>query len=134
MAQGDFGTAINCIDGRAQQPVADWLKLNHHVRYVDTVTAPGVDGLLAAGDPATIETLRQYVEVSTGAHESAVIAIAGHHGCAGNPVSKDEHLADIRRSVDEVAGWGLPARVVGLWVNESWAIEEVCARDAPTPS
>ena len=46
---GDFGTAISCIDGRVQQPVSDWLKLYCHVRWVDLVTEPGPDRLLAAG-------------------------------------------------------------------------------------
>ncbi|MGZ3681521.1 MAG: carbonic anhydrase, partial [Ktedonobacterales bacterium] len=31
MATGIFGTAINCIDGRAQGPVADWVKVNGNV-------------------------------------------------------------------------------------------------------
>ncbi|KKK49410.1 hypothetical protein LCGC14_3135340, partial [marine sediment metagenome] len=26
MASGKFGTAINCIDGRTQAPVSDWIK------------------------------------------------------------------------------------------------------------
>ncbi|MEO7000427.1 MAG: carbonic anhydrase, partial [Ktedonobacterales bacterium] len=43
MATGTFGTAINCIDGRVQAPVAEWLKINCHVTWVDMVTVAGPD-------------------------------------------------------------------------------------------
>jgi len=34
MVSGKFGTVINCIDGRTQAPVSDWIKENHSVDYV----------------------------------------------------------------------------------------------------
>ncbi|WP_369522760.1 carbonic anhydrase [Guptibacillus hwajinpoensis] len=30
-----FGTALNCIDGRTQIPVTQWLKAHYHLDYVD---------------------------------------------------------------------------------------------------
>ena len=98
-----FATAINCIDGRAQDPVAAWIRARFGVRYVDTVTEAGADGILARGSAAELEPVRSKVMVSTGAHGSRVVAVVGHHGCAGNPVSLDEHLDDIRKGVDMVA-------------------------------
>ena len=123
---GDFGTAISCIDGRVQQPLSDWLKLYCHVRWVDLITEPGPDLVLTAGDPATLETIRHKVSFSVRAHGSHVVAVSGHHDCAANPASHEEHLAQIRRSADIVAGWGLPVRVVGLWVNEWGWVDLVC--------
>ncbi|HEX8032243.1 MAG TPA: carbonic anhydrase [Ktedonobacterales bacterium] len=128
MATGTFGTAINCIDGRAQGPVADWVKMNGHVQYVDMITEPGADKVLAQGSPSRIESIKQSVLISVNAHKSAIIAIAGHHDCAANPVSQDEHFAHIRAAVQVVASWGLPVRIVGLWVNEWGYIEVVEAR------
>ncbi len=32
MSQGTFGTAINCMDGRVQEPVARWLKEHYYGR------------------------------------------------------------------------------------------------------
>src|SRR5262249_33557428 len=49
MTHGTFATAICCIDGRVQSPVADWLKINGSVRYVDAVTIPGPDKALTHG-------------------------------------------------------------------------------------
>ncbi len=121
-----FVTAINCIDGRAQDPVAEWMRDRFGVRYVDTITEAGADGILANGREAALEPVKSKVMVSTGAHKSQVVAVVGHYGCAGNPVAPEDHLEDIRKGVDVVASWGLPVDVIGLWVNDRWQVEVVC--------
>lgn len=125
MAGGTFGTAISCIDGRVQEPVAAWVKAQFGVDYVDTVTAPGPDGMLTQGAPHAIELIRDHVRVSQEAHHSEVLAVAGHFGCAGYPVPPDEHIKAIRAAAGVAAGWGMPMRVIGLWVNEGGQIEVV---------
>ncbi|MEW5947762.1 MAG: carbonic anhydrase [bacterium] len=125
MASGSFATAVNCMDGRTQLPVIEWMKREHGVDYVDMITAPGADGILSRGEAREIETLKERVLISVGKHGSRVIAVAGHHDCAGNPVSREEHLADIRTAVGVVHGWNLPAAVVGLWVGDDWKAEAV---------
>ncbi len=129
MGAGQFATAINCIDGRTQRPVSEWMRIQFSVDFVDTITQPGPDGALTSGPASVIEMMRQNVEVSVSAHQSRIIAIAGHHGCAGNPVSDDEHKEQIRASCRVVAQWGFPARVIGLWVNEWWQVEVVTDSD-----
>ena len=125
MATGTFGTAINCMDGRAQTPVADWVKIQHNVQYVDAITEAGADGILARGPSATVESIRQRVLISVNNHGSCIIAVAGHHDCAGNPVSKEEHFAHIKSAMHVIAGWGLPVRIAGLWVNDLGYVEVV---------
>ena len=125
MAESTFGTAINCIDGRVQAPVTEWVRARFGVQYVDTVTAPGPDGVLTQGDPQAIALIRDYVRVSQEAHHSGVLAVAGHFGCAGYPVPPDEHIKAIRAAAAIVASWGQPMRVLGLWVNEGGQIEVV---------
>ncbi|MBI4199747.1 MAG: hypothetical protein HY535_04675 [Chloroflexi bacterium] len=120
-----FGTAINCIDGRVQQPVAEWIKKNHQVDFVDMVTEPGPDKALATGDARLRDALRAKVQVSINAHHSRVVAIAGHHNCAANPASREEHQAQVRQGARLIASWGLPVRVVGLWVGPDWKAEAV---------
>ncbi len=44
-----FGTVLNCIDGRVQIPVTNWLKENFDVDYVDLITEPGIDKVLSEG-------------------------------------------------------------------------------------
>ncbi|WP_242850644.1 carbonic anhydrase [Clostridium lundense] len=42
----------------------------------------------------------------------------GHYDCAANPVSDCEHFWDIAVSTCRIKSWGLPVRVVGLWVDK----------------
>ncbi|HEX6970067.1 MAG TPA: carbonic anhydrase, partial [Micromonosporaceae bacterium] len=42
-------------------------------------------------------------EVSRRAHGSGTLVVAGHADCAGNPVSDDEHRAQLRRAVARLA-------------------------------
>ena len=125
MAVGRFATAINCIDGRTQRPVSEWIRIQFSVDYVDTITQPGPEAALTRGPASAIEVMRQNVGVSVQAHQSPLIAVAAHHECAGNPVSDDEHKAQVRAACEVIAKWGFPARIVGLWVNEWWQVEVV---------
>jgi hypothetical protein len=120
-----FGTAINCIDGRVQEPVTRWLKETYLLDYVDMVTEPGPDAALASGSAEAVEALRAKVAVSLTAHGSNVVAIAGHHDCAGNLVSREEHLEQIRRAMQAIRLWGFATTVAGLWVDEAWSVEVV---------
>ncbi|HEX6817308.1 MAG TPA: carbonic anhydrase [Ktedonobacterales bacterium] len=128
-----FATLITCIDGRVQRPLNDWVRDAAQATYVDTVTIPGPDLALTAGPPERINAVRQDVEISLRAHGSRFVAVAGHFGCAANPVTPEEHQQMIRQAVGAVERWGLhddegqPVRVVGLWVNDSWQAEVVPA-------
>ena len=125
MATGTFATVIDCIDGRAQRPVANWAHLNLHVNYVDVVTEPGPDKALTQGTPAQLAAIKAKVAVSINAHHSSVIILAAHHDCAGNPISEAEHKQQIAQGTQHIASWGLGVRVIGLWVNSEWGIELV---------
>jgi hypothetical protein len=114
------------MDGRSQVPVTEFLKKKYGVDYVDMITEPGPDGILAANqDKATIESIKKRVGISTGKHGSKHIAIAGHDDCAGNPVNEDTHLAHIRSAVKTVKSWGVKAEVIGLWVDDKWKVNEI---------
>lgn len=126
MIEKTFATAINCMDGRTQLPVIEFLKRKYGVDYVDIITEPGPNGILAANkDKSTIESIKRRVGISTGKHGSKYIAIAGHHDCAGNPVDKETHLAHVRSAIKIVKSWGLKAEVIGLWVDNKWKVGEV---------
>jgi hypothetical protein len=42
-----FVMAINCMDGRVQLPVIEWLKKEYEADYVDMITEPGPNKILA---------------------------------------------------------------------------------------
>ncbi len=126
MATGTFVTAINCMDGRTQVPVNDWMKASFSADYVDTITEPGPDGILSDHNHPLVTSIKNRVLISVQKHHSRVVAIVAHGDCAGNPVSKDEHLTMLRRAVDIIAGWKLNVTVVGLWLEETdWQVQEM---------
>lgn len=127
MAEGRFGTLINCMDGRVQDPVARWLKEKYQLDYVDVITEPGPDKLLSEGPQETIQAIKAKVRISVEKHGSNVIAIAGHHDCAGNPVTREEHLEQIAKCVEVMRAWNFTATRLGLWVNENWEVEVLTA-------
>ncbi len=121
-----FVTAINCMDGRTQRPVFEWMQSTYNAHHVDMITEPGPDGILADGHDILVPTIKERVLVSVNAHGSKVVAIVSHDMCAGNPVSKEEHLEHLHKAAETVRGWELPVEVVGLWVDgEKWEVERV---------
>ena len=126
MAYGRFGTAINCIDGRVQFPVANWMKKQFHLDYIDVITEPGADKVLAHGQLHSNESIKAKAQNSALAHGSKIIVIAGHDDCAANLVLKEQHLSDINKAVQLVHSWNLPSeKVIGVWVNKDWRIEVI---------
>ena len=117
MTRSRFATAINCIDGRVQTPVLDWMKLHLNVDYVDLITEPGPDKALALATDAAATVFKK-VRFSASAHNPVAVAIAGHHDCIANPESKEEHFVQIKDAVRIIIGWGIRIRTIGLWVNE----------------
>ena len=68
-----FATAINCMDGRVQEPVSGYLKNKYNVKYVDMVTEPGPNRILAEGsDENTVNSIKTRVNLSVKKHGSKV--------------------------------------------------------------
>ena len=123
MAEGKFATSVSCIDGRVQLPLSKWIKENYSVDYVDTITEPGVDKKTA--ESPDLQYLKEKVLISINAHKSSLIVVSGHHDCAGNPVSYDEHISQIKKGVEVITSWNTGAKVIGTWVDENWNIQPV---------
>jgi hypothetical protein len=123
-----FGTAISCIDGRIQIPVITWIREFLSVDYVDLVTEPGSDALLAANPSAANERVFPRVRLSVVGHGSSVVAVAGHFDCLANPVDETEHRAQLHKAVDVVLGWQLGVKVLALWVDQYWQVQVVKTR------
>jgi hypothetical protein len=121
-----FGTAINCIDGRTQEPVINFMKKKYDIDGVDMVTFPGADGIFSVRENLDkIEIIRRSVSISIEKHHSRIIAVVGHFDCAGNPGDKEHHYAHIRKALHEVSSWNFDAQIAGYYVNDKLQIEEV---------
>jgi hypothetical protein len=126
MSYGSFATAINCMDGRTQIPVIDYIRKKYRVEYVDMITEPGPIRILTEKtDKPTLESIKRRVGISTAKHGSVHIVIVGHHDCAANPVEKATQLKQILESIWTIRSWGLRAETLGLWLDEEWVAHEV---------
>lgn len=120
---GTFATAINCMDGRVQLPVIEWLKREYQVDYVDTITEPGPNKILAeAKDTTTLDSIKRRLDISINKHHSKLIAIVGHHDCAGNPVSGEMQLRHLADAAKTACAWGYKVPIIRLWVDENWKV------------
>lgn len=119
MAHGVFGTAINCMDGRTQLSVNEYLRKNYKLDYIDTVTEPGPVKILSENN-AGVDSIKKRVNISVGAHGSKLIAIVAHYDCAGNPVPKEEQLRQMESALKTVRSWNFDVQCIGLWVDEQW--------------
>lgn len=122
---GKFATSINCIDGRIQIPISNWIKQKYFVEYVDVISHPGSDKVIGEKIIEGITEIKSKVLVSINAHNSKLVVISGHHDCAGNPVSKEMHMTQIKKSINLIKSWYYPVTVIGIWVNDKWEIEEI---------
>jgi hypothetical protein len=121
-----FACAINCMDGRVQDAVKNYMRKNYSVDYVDMVTEPGPNKILADNlDHVIIENIKKRVEVSVHHHGSKIIAIIGHFGCAGNPTEKEEQIKHLQKAKKTVEAFGFSVEFVLLWVDGDWETVEL---------
>lgn len=120
-----FATCLNCIDGRVQIPVIDWITQNYDVDYVDMITEAGMDSFLASKNCDQFHVLRR-LGISIGHHNSDSIFIVGHFDCGGNSVEENIHKKQIKKAVKRIKSYTLSCNVIGLWVSEDLQIEKIC--------
>ena len=121
-----FCTAVNCMDGRVQKPVIRYLRSRFRAKYVDMITEPGPNRLLAEQvTTGQVESILARIDISVEKHGSKGIAIVGHHDCAGNPTEEGIQLDHLKR-----AAWFLRdrypgIRVIALWIDHRWGVNEI---------
>ncbi len=119
---GSFATAINCMDGRVQEPLARWMKDKFGVEYVDVITEAGPDKYVTTAAGEKLEALKTKIGISVEKHGSTNLVIAGHHDCGGNPVDRETHLQEVRQSMQIVKDMGFPIAIYGVWIDENWTV------------
>ncbi len=125
MGNDDFATVINCMDGRTQIPVNEWVRAEIGATHVDTITEAGPNGILANRQEPLASTIRDRVMISVNDHGSKTIALVGHYDCAGNPGPKTHQKGDVLKGLETIRSWGLPVRLIGLLVGDDWSVEVV---------
>jgi hypothetical protein len=130
-ARATFCTSINCMDGRVQRPVIEYLEKRFRVDYVDEISEAGPVRYLA-GEPDSFETraILRRVEISLDKHGSRSIALAAHHDCAGNPVDEERQREQLQEGLQLLRERYPRTEIIGLWVDADWKVSEVALETA----
>lgn len=118
-----FGTSVSCFDGRIQESIQRWLIENYKVDYVDAITEHGIVKLFSS--EAEAERIKSKLLHSIEHEHPKIILVSAHHDCEGNPVSKNEQVAQLRIAIGRIRSWNLPVNVVGVWINERLQVESI---------
>jgi hypothetical protein len=111
------------MDGRVQVPVLQWVKDNYPVDFVDVITEAGMDNVLC--NQEDIREVLRSIAISVDVNKSTRLFVVGHFDCRGNPVEENVHRQEIRGAVKRLQGHWPKHEIIGLWVNETWAVERV---------
>ena len=75
------------------------MKKNFQVDYVDVVTEPGPNKILADDlDKELVSSIKKRVDISVNCHGSNIVAVVGHYGCAGNPSDREIQIKHLKKA------------------------------------
>lgn len=121
-----FCAVINCLDGRTQLPVNNFLMQRFNVKYVDMLTDAGPLGILTnEPDSPRAQLFIERVNIVIRVHDIKELAIAGHWDCRGNPVPREKQLEQQRDVVLRYRKIFPQLTIIGLWVGEDGTVEEI---------
>jgi sodium-dependent dicarboxylate transporter 2/3/5 len=112
--------------GMPQLSVISFLKKRFNAKYVDVVTEPGPNLILAKRtDQKLVESIFNRVDLSVHKHHSKGIAVVGHYDCAGNPAEKEEQFLHLRDAIILLRSRYPEVEIIGLWVDDQWQTKEI---------
>lgn len=121
-----FAVAIMCMDGRIQLPIINYMRTRFNVDFVDVITEPSPAKAISEQTSAyQVYSIQQRMTLSQEKHGSQYLALVAHYDCASNPSEKDMQIQQVRQALQYIRLWGFKGSIVGLWVNENWAVQEV---------
>ena len=121
-----FCTAINCMDGRIQIPVINYLKKKFNSDVVDMITEAGPNRVLAEqSNQDLVNSIFARIKISVEKHDSKQIAVIGHFDCAGNPSDMEKQIEDTLKAVDFIRTKMKNVEVIGLWVDKNWDVIKI---------
>ncbi|MDH5805493.1 MAG: hypothetical protein OEZ54_09985 [Gemmatimonadota bacterium] len=113
-----FCTAINCIDGRVQEPVASLAKKHFGVDYADMITQPAPAAVIEEQrDAGAMTSMITRAGISIAAHDSKGIAIAAHHDCAATPASDETQKKALKTARKYLQREFPDLEIVAVWVD-----------------
>ena len=116
-------TCLNCMDGRVQLPVLQWIKENYRVDFVDVITEAGMDNVLS--NQEDIREVLRSITISVNVNKSTRLFVVGHYDCRGNPVEESVHRQEISDAVKRLKTYWPDKEIIGLWVSPPNEVEAI---------
>lgn len=121
-----FACVINCMDGRIQSSVIDYMRKEYGTLYVDTITVAGPSKILSEyKKDKLIQNIKFRTDISVNKHGSEVIAVVGHFDCAMIIMTDQEQQDHVLEAVKNVDAWHPNTSVIGLWVDEKLQVTRI---------
>ena len=120
-----FYTAINCMDGRIQETVANYIRKKYNVLFVDMITDAGPVKILSNKKTDNLKSIISCIDISLKKHKSKGIAIVAHYDCSGNPISDEEQKKLLQKAVIFLENKYINVSVCGLWVDKNRKVEKI---------
>jgi hypothetical protein len=109
----------------------DFLVSKYGYDLPDTITDPGpVKDLANTDDTAYWDRICARIDISVQKHGSGHIFVTGHHDCAGNPVSRDVQIGQLRVASQQIKARYPECQVNTVYINQQWCCEELDGPDA----
>ncbi|MDD5010939.1 MAG: hypothetical protein PHQ00_02320 [Phycisphaerae bacterium] len=121
-----FCTAINCLDGRVQEPAVAFLKKHYGVKYVDMITEAGPVQYLTDKQRCEItDSILKRVELTVLRHNPNGIAIMAHYDCLGNPVPEEIQKQQLKEAAEFLKKHFPKERIETFWIDGDWQVNEI---------
>ena len=107
-------------------PVIEYLQQRFDAAYVDSITEPGPNRILAEREnDAQVQLVLAKLKISIEKHDSAGVAVVGHYDCAENQALRADQVVHIRQACQFLRQQFENVEIIGLWVDENWDVHEV---------
>lgn len=116
-------------------PSLPWLAMKYGVAKTDWIVfcEEGWRDILA-GNAGLWTAFEHKLLASVYLHRPGLIAVVGHPVGSTDASPPSAGQDEVRRLVERLRWYSLPATVVGFWTNQWWGLEEVIESEAVQPS
>lgn len=115
-----FCASIQCIDGRIHDAIFSYIKENYDIKYIDILSEPGIDGILAGDDPMYIDSIIRKLQICVDVHDVKEVFFSAHYNCLANPGTKEEHISQMNKGLEKLKV-RFPSLIFHkIWVDENW--------------
>lgn len=122
---GDFVTVVNCMDGRVQEQVREYVFNVFDKKHIDTITLAGPCKVISENrKTAIVKNLKFRIDISVNKHGSNYIYIVGHSDCAGITRCDDTQKDYLIDSVAKLKEWYPNTTIQALWIDSNFKINK----------